>query len=65
MPRRRRGTVTNERDWTLGRPARYVDGQIAAIAHVRKLVLVTANTRDFSRFTDLKVENWSKTRARS
>jgi tRNA(fMet)-specific endonuclease VapC len=49
----------------LGRPAPYVDGQIAAIAHVSKLVLVTANTRDFSRFTDLKVENWSKPRARS
>ena len=44
----------------LGRPVPYVDGQIAAIAHVSKLVLVTLNTSDFSRFTDLKVENWSK-----
>jgi tRNA(fMet)-specific endonuclease VapC len=44
----------------LGRPAPFVDGQIAAIAHTNALVLVTANTRDFSRFKDLKVENWSK-----
>ena len=49
----------------LGRPVPHVDGQIAAIAHASKLVLVTINTRDFSRFTDLKVENWSKSRARS
>ncbi len=49
----------------LGRPVPYVDGQIAAIAHASKLVLVTVNTRDFSRFTDLKVENWSTRRARS
>jgi tRNA(fMet)-specific endonuclease VapC len=49
----------------LGRPVPYVDGQIAAIAHASRLVLVTVNTREFSRFTDLKVENWSKRRARS
>ena len=48
----------------LGRPAPYVDGQIAAIAHVSRLVLVTLNTRDFSRFADVKVENWSTSRAR-
>jgi len=48
-----------------GRPVPYVDGQIAAIAHASKLVLVTVNTRDFSRFTDLRVENWSKRRARN
>ena len=48
-----------------GRPVPYVDGQIAAIAHAGRLVLVTVNTRDFSRFTDLKVENWSRSRARS
>lgn len=46
----------------LGRPAPYVDGQIAAIAHTSTLVVVTINTKDFSRFTDLKVENWSKQR---
>jgi len=44
----------------LGRPAPFVDGQIAAIAHTNGLVLVTANTRDFSRFKDLEIENWAK-----
>lgn len=42
----------------LGRPAPYVDGQIAAIAHVNELVLVTANPKDFARFKDLRVEDW-------
>jgi tRNA(fMet)-specific endonuclease VapC len=46
----------------LGRPCPYVDGQIAAIAHASKLVVVTVNTKDFSGFTNLKVENWSKRR---
>lgn len=44
----------------LGRPAPYVDGQIAAIAKVNGLVLVTANSRDFVRFKELKVENWAR-----
>lgn len=48
-----------------GWPVPYVDGQIAAIAHTNALVLVTINTRDFSRFTDLQVENWAKRRSRS
>jgi tRNA(fMet)-specific endonuclease VapC len=46
----------------LGRPAPYVDGQIAAIARVNDLVLVTVNAKDFTRYRDLKVENWSKRR---
>ena len=49
----------------IGRPVPYVDGQIAAIAHANGLVLVTVNTRDFARFKDLEVENWSKRPARS
>jgi tRNA(fMet)-specific endonuclease VapC len=49
----------------IGRPAPYVDGEIAAIAHANGLVLVTANTRDFARFRDLQVENWSKPPARN
>ena len=49
----------------IGRPAPFVDGQIAAIAHTSTLVVVTLNTKDFSRFTDLKVENWSKRRSPS
>ena len=34
------------------------DGQIAAIAMVDDLILVTRNTRDFENFTDLRYENW-------
>jgi tRNA(fMet)-specific endonuclease VapC len=45
---------------TIGRPAPFVDGQIAAIAHVHGLVLATTNVHDFVRFNGLKVENWSK-----
>jgi tRNA(fMet)-specific endonuclease VapC len=48
----------------LGRPAPFVNGQIAAIAHVHGLVLVTANDKDFGRFAGLRVENWSRPRAR-
>jgi tRNA(fMet)-specific endonuclease VapC len=36
------------------------DGQIAAIARVNDLVLVTANTRDFRRFEGLSIEDWSR-----
>lgn len=43
-----------------GRSAPYVDGQIAAIAHVNELVLVTANARDFAGFKDLEVEDWTR-----
>lgn len=42
----------------VGRPPSFVDGQIAAIASVGGLVLVTRNTRDFAGFRDLTVENW-------
>lgn len=48
----------------VGRPVPYVDAQIAAIAHVNGLVLVTANVRDFSRFKDLEVENWMRGRGK-
>lgn len=41
-----------------GRPPPFVDGQIAAIAAVSGLVLVTRNVRDFVTFADLKVESW-------
>ncbi len=43
----------------LGRSAPFVDGQIAAIAYVNGLVVVTANPKDFAGFKDLRVENWS------
>jgi len=45
---------------SIGRPAPFVDGQIAAIAHVHGLVLVTGNHQDFDRFKGLTLENWSK-----
>ncbi len=47
----------------LGRPAPFADGQIAAIAHVNDLVLITLNTRDFARLKEVAVESWSKRRA--
>lgn len=37
----------------------FVDGQIAAIAHVNGLALVTSNTRNFHAFEDLHVLNWA------
>jgi tRNA(fMet)-specific endonuclease VapC len=43
-----------------GRPPSAADGQIAAIARVNDLVVVTANLKDFRRFQGLKVENWSR-----
>ncbi len=36
----------------------FVDGQIAAIASVNYLVLVTANEADFRRFNGLQVQSW-------
>ncbi len=46
----------------MGRTPPYEDGQIAAIAAVNQLVLVTANTSDFQYFEGLKIENWAKRR---
>ncbi|HEX6973970.1 MAG TPA: type II toxin-antitoxin system VapC family toxin [Vicinamibacterales bacterium] len=43
-----------------GRPAPFVDGQIASIAQVRGLVLVTMNEHDFTGFRGIAVENWSR-----
>jgi tRNA(fMet)-specific endonuclease VapC len=43
----------------LGKPAPFVDGQIAAVAHVHGLVLVTTNEAHFTGFKGLPVENWS------
>jgi len=47
-----------------GRSAPFVDGQIAAIAHVHGLVLVTADAKDFTRFEDLATEDWARRDAR-
>jgi len=40
-----------------GKTPPFVDGQIAAIAAVRDLTLVTANVEDFEAF-DVRVERW-------
>ncbi len=42
----------------LGKTSPFVDGQIAAVAIVNDLTLVTLNTRDFAQFGDLSVTNW-------
>ncbi len=41
-----------------GQTPPYVDGQIAAIATVNNLTLVTRNVKDFQCFEELKIENW-------
>jgi tRNA(fMet)-specific endonuclease VapC len=41
-----------------GRTLPYADGQIAAVAVVNALTLVTANVRDFRHIEGLRVENW-------
>jgi tRNA(fMet)-specific endonuclease VapC len=43
-----------------GKATPFIDGQIAAIAAVNDLVLVTANTRDFRLFRGLRLEDWTK-----
>jgi tRNA(fMet)-specific endonuclease VapC len=42
----------------IGRPLPYADGQIAAIAVVHGLTLVTANVGDFRYVEELRVEDW-------
>ena len=42
-----------------GKPPSFADGQIAAIANVNGLIIVTANVSDYQNFRDLSVEDWS------
>ncbi|BAY28805.1 PilT domain-containing protein [Nostoc carneum NIES-2107] len=42
----------------IGKPPAYADGQIAAIAQVNNLTLVTNNVSDYADFQNLKIENW-------
>jgi len=44
----------------LGHAAPFADGQVAAVAKVQGLVLVTANVKDFARFEGITVENWRR-----
>lgn len=46
----------------IGRTPLLADGEIAAVAYVNNLILVTANPRDFSAFAHLRVENWATPR---
>ena len=41
-----------------GTPIDYYDLLIAATAKVHHLILVTSNTKEFSRVKDLELENW-------
>lgn len=45
----------------LGKTPPFADGQIAAIARVNGLVLVTRNVADFRAFEGLNVESWGRT----
>ena len=49
----------------LGKPAPFADGQIAAIAHANGLALITLNVKDFARFKDLDVRDWSRSHGRA
>jgi len=42
-----------------GKTPPFIDGQIAAIARVNGLVLVTSNRTDFARFKGLRVTSWA------
>jgi tRNA(fMet)-specific endonuclease VapC len=44
----------------VGRQVGFADGQIAAVAAVNGLTLVTANTRDFKVFRGVRTVDWSK-----
>jgi len=41
-----------------GRNVPFADGQVAAVARVHNLTVVTANVKDFQFFAKLPVENW-------
>jgi len=46
----------------VGKPPPFVDGQIAAIAAVNGLVLVTRNVSDFALFQGPRVKDWANSR---
>jgi tRNA(fMet)-specific endonuclease VapC len=41
-----------------GNPPAFVDSQIAAIAKVNNLILVTFNTSDFENYKELQIDDW-------
>jgi tRNA(fMet)-specific endonuclease VapC len=44
----------------LGQMPPFADGQIAAIARVNDLTLITANTSDYTAFDGLRILDWSR-----
>ena len=42
----------------VGRTPAFIDGQIAAVAAVNNLTLVTRNVKDFADFQGIEIENW-------
>jgi tRNA(fMet)-specific endonuclease VapC len=42
----------------IGKTPSFPDGQIAAIAHVNDLILVTNNVSDYADFSQLQIDNW-------
>lgn len=44
---------------SIGRTPPFVDGQIAAIAFVNDLILVTSNLSEFEGFQGLRAESWT------
>ena len=42
----------------IGRTPPFADGQIAAVARTRGLILVTRNVSDYADFEDLRIEDW-------
>ncbi len=44
----------------LGKTPAFIDGQIAAVARVHELVLVTRNVTDFQDFDGLLLEDWTR-----
>jgi tRNA(fMet)-specific endonuclease VapC len=43
-----------------GKTPSFADGQIAAVAAVNQFTLVTANVADFTHFSGLEIEDWTK-----
>jgi tRNA(fMet)-specific endonuclease VapC len=43
---------------SIGKSPPFLDAQIAAVAKINNLILVTRNTEDFKNFADLQLENW-------
>ncbi len=50
--------VERARLTSIGKTPAYADGQIAAIAQVNNLTLVTNNVADYTDFQNLNIENW-------